>query len=137
MATQKQVYLAVRREPLQFVYPPDFAGEKSGDLDDEEFFLGQEPRFLTADEIELVEEILASLPYTQKLVKTGCVLIDPYDPLLEVTHDRLDEIEAQQKLPSSRKAPGGGTVGIRERVLRIRENGYEGYGNKSLPEGLL
>lgn len=132
----KQVYLQNAHEPLQIPYPPNYSGEKTKvdeDSDDQEFHVSTEPRFLTQDEIDLVNDFLKRSVYPQKLLLTGCVMIDPDDPLLDVDHDKLDKVEADQGLPNSRKHPNGGTRQIYERVLLIRERGYEGNGLKSLP----
>jgi hypothetical protein len=134
----KQVQLQNSREPLQIPYPPDFKGEKYAEQDSEEqeFYLSSEPRFLTKDEIEVAQEYLKTIWYSPKLSFTGCVMIDPEDPLLDFNHDQLDRIEKEQNLPSSRKHPTGGTRQMFERVLLIRERGYEGTGFKSLPAGV-
>jgi hypothetical protein len=133
----KQVQLQNPREPLQIRYPDDFTGEKHAgeDSEDLEFYISTEPRFLTNDEIDLVNEFLKKIPYPQKLVPTGCVMVDPDDPLWGFDHDRLDKVEKEQNLPSSRKHPNGGTRQLIERILLIRERGYEGNGLKSLPIG--
>lgn len=127
--TLLQCHLRFAREPLQISYPRDFNGKKSISEDDPSFFISQEPRFLTNDEIGLVETYLPKLPYQQALVVTGCVMIDPDDPMLGYSHNRLDEVERRNKLPSSRYAPGGGERETRERVLIIRESGVLGATN--------
>lgn len=133
----KQAHLRVEREPLQIRYPEGFLGDKydggNPDFDDQEFHISTEPRFLSLDEIEIVRGYIKSLPYSQDLVLTGCVLIDEEDPLLGLDHDQLDALEKDQLLRSTRKPIGGGTRQLFERVLLIREAGYEGTGFKGLP----
>lgn len=130
----KQAHLRTSREPLQIRYPDGFDGEKYAgeDEDDQEFYITTEPRFLTKDEIKLAREYIKTLSYPQELVLTGCTMIDPDDTLLDFDHDQLDELERTQGLPSTRKPPSGGTRQTFERVLLIREKGYEGTGFKSL-----
>jgi len=130
----KQAHLRTAREPLQIRYPDDYEGEKNAaeDEDDPEFYITTEPRFLTDGEIKLVRDFVKNLSYPQELVLTGCTMIDPDDPLLEFDHDQLDELEKMQSLPLTRKHPSGGTRQAFERVLLIREQGYEGTGFKSL-----
>lgn len=130
----KQVHLKAAKEPLQIRYPEGYEGEKSADedQDDGEFFITTEPRFLCEDEINLVREYVKTLSYSQELMFTGCTMIDPDDTLLDFDHDQLDALEETQGLPSTRKPPGGGTRQAFERVLLIREKGYEGTGFKSL-----
>lgn len=128
----KQVQLRSNQEPLQIPYPPDFDGEKSGEEEDEEFFLDTIPRFLTKDECDLAKNYIATLHYPQDLVYTGCTLIDPDDPLLNFSQEQLDELEKNAQLSSTSEASGGGRLTIQQRVLLIRENGYEGDGKKAL-----
>lgn len=133
----KQAHLRIGREPLQIRYPEDFDGEKYDggnlDFDDSEFHVSTEPRFFSLAEIEIIREYLKSLPYSQDLVLTGCTMIDEEDPLLELDHEQLDTLEKDQLLRSTRKPVGGGTRQLFERVLLIREAGYEGTGFKGLP----
>lgn len=127
--TLSQCHLRFAKEPLQIPYPRNFSGQKSVSEDDLGFFISQEPRFLTNDEIGLVRAYLPKLPYSQDLVLTGCVMIDSNDPMLDYSHDRLDEVERRHKLSSSRYAPGGGERAVRERVLIVRESGILGDTN--------
>jgi hypothetical protein len=133
----EQVHLRFNREPLQIRYPEDFEGDKydggNPDFDDTEFYVSTEPRFFSLDEISLIREYLKTLPYSQELVSTGCIMIDEDDPLLEFDHDQLDSLEQEQSLPPTRKPIGGGTRQLFERVLLIREAGYRGTGFKGLP----
>jgi hypothetical protein len=125
MKLQKEAGLTTG-QTLQIAYPKDWIGEKSG-LDEDEFiFVTKSPKFFTGEEIELIQAYLLSIKSTQKLHLTGAVNIDPEDPLLEATHDELDRLELQEKFKNSRHAPGGGTFTLVARVLRIREQGYEG-----------
>lgn len=119
-ATLKECHLRFTRSPEQISYPQGFTGQKSAHPEEEEFFIGKEPRYLTSDEIKLAEDFLKTLPYQQELVLTGAVLVDPEDPLFQKTHEELDRIEADMNLPNSRP-PEGGDCEIRERVYRIRE----------------
>lgn len=127
MALLKQAALKYSREPLQIAYPSDYVGEKSIPNEDE-IFISTQPRMLTIDEIELIENFLTKLPYTQSLYFTGLVLIDPGDSLLKASHDDLDLVEKNAQLSNTRLAPGGGTRSVMERVLLIREAGYYGNG---------
>jgi len=121
MTLQKQCHLKFGKEPIQVSYPPGFAGAKSDDSDEEEeFFLSKEPRFLTADEVELAIAFCKKLPYPQELALTGAVLVSGDDHLWDKNHEELDEIEATQGLPSSRAADGS-EVELRQRVYQIRE----------------
>ena len=132
----KQAQLRIGREPLQIRYPEDFQGDKYDggnlDFDDNEFYVSTEPRFFSSDEIEIIREYLKDLPYPQDLVLTGCTMIDEEDPLLDLDHEQLDALEKDQLLPLTRKPIGGGTRQLFERVLLIREVGYEGTGFKGL-----
>lgn len=132
MTIQKQVALKSQREPLQIAYPHGFTGAKSTHPEEEEFFLSTEPRFLTLDEIQLAQRFIARLSYRQELVFTGAVLVDPNDPLLEASHEQINQIEAEANLANTEMAPGGGQRSIRERVYILRERGFLGSGNKVL-----
>ena len=133
----KQAKLRFPREPLQIRYPENFEGDKydggNEDFEDSELYISSEPRFFSLDEIKLIREYLKTLSYSQDLVETGCVRIDEDDPLIGFDHDQLDALEKEQSLPSSRKPINGGTRQLFERVLLIREAGYEGTGFKGLP----
>lgn len=129
---QKQVALRFQREPLQIPYPPGFQGAKSTHPEEEEFFLSTEPRFLTLDEIQITQAFLSRLGYRQELTFTGAVLVDPNDPLLQASHEQINQIEAEARQPSTEMAPGGGRRGVRERVYILRERGFLGSGNKVL-----
>lgn len=132
MVLQKQVSLKNGREPLQVPYPANWQGEKSGEPDDLELYISTVPRFITTDEVPLVEAFLKKLTYPQSLVYTGCVRIDPDDPLLNFSAEELDRVEKEQNLPSTSNAPGGGQRQLIARVLMIREAGYEGNGNRAI-----
>jgi hypothetical protein len=120
----RQVRLSSPREPLQIRIPPNFTGEKSSEGSDGEIYISNQPTFLTPDEITLVEEYLAKLPYRQTLAYTGCVLIDKEDPLLSYTLAQLDDLERKHGLPSTRNVPKKGERSLYERVHMIRENGF-------------
>ncbi|QLE46373.1 hypothetical protein FD723_39880 (plasmid) [Nostoc sp. C052] len=125
MKLQKEVRLS-HGSSLQINYPEDWEGEKSGDEEDPQFFVSAQPKLLTGDEIQLAEQYLKTILTTQKLVLTGFVQIDPDDPLLEATHEELDRLETEKNFPVSRYASSGGNLPVLTRVLRIREQGYEG-----------
>ena len=133
----KQANLRFCREPLQIPYPKNFDGDKydggNEDFEDGEFYISTEPRFFSLDEIKVIQDYLKTLPYSQELVETGCIRIDEDDPLMDFDHDQLDALEKEQSLPPSRKPINGGTRQLFERVLIIREAGYEGTGFKGLP----
>jgi len=129
---KQQVQLKSNLEPLQIPYPADWDGEKSGEPEDEEFFLDIIPRFLSEDECRLAEDYIKKLPYPQTLVYTGCVLLDEDDPLFKATHEQLDNLEKNANLASTAEAPGGGRLTIQQRVLLIRESGYKGDGKRAL-----
>lgn len=132
MGIKKQVALRHRREPLQIQYPPDFTGEKSEDsIDDSEFYISNQYRILTLDEIKLVEEHFKQLPYKQEL-NFGATLIDPEDAMLAYSHEDISTVEQAIGLPDSQNAPGGGQRSILDRVLLIRESGYYANGKKAL-----
>lgn len=125
MKLQKEVHLS-QGSSLQISYPTAWEGEKSGDEEDSQFFISTQPKLLTSDEIELVAKYLKTTLTNQKLVFTGFVQIDPEDPLLEATNEELDRLETEKGFLASRYASGGGNLPILTRVLRIREQGYEG-----------
>lgn len=131
---ERQVRLRNPVEPLQIPYPEDFRGKKT-DIDEEEFTLTVLPRRLSDEEIDLAKEYIDALPYKQEIVYTGAVFIDPSDPLLSRSHDQLDLIEKREKLPNSKYAPRGGTKSIMQRVVAIRQHGYEANGAYALLEG--
>lgn len=131
----KQVKLRIRKEPLQIPYPEGWTGQKSTHPEEEEILINNEPRWLTGDEIGLVQEFIATLPYSQFLDETGAVLIDQDDPLLDASQDEIDKAYAAAGLPNNRTLPGGGERSARERVLILRESGYVGNGNQALMEG--
>jgi hypothetical protein len=134
---KKQVYLKSNKEALQIPYPVNFPeAEKSLDPDDREIHLNSSPRWLTPSEIEVVEAYLQTLPYAQSLLLTGAVAIDESDPLLTLTLEQLDEMEAEESLPSTKYSIGGGIRQLNERVLIIRESGYSGVGRKQLVAGV-
>lgn len=132
---KEQVHLRVPGESLQIPYPSNYKGPKSGHPSDTEFFLGLTPRFLTTEEVAVAEAYIGALPYRQSLSKTGAKLIDANDPLLTCSHEDLDEAEAAAHLPNSRNMPGGGERATRERVLLIRERGYQGNGKLAIQAG--
>jgi hypothetical protein len=123
----KQVSLQKGVEPLQIPYPKDYKGEKSGKPSDGEFHLSSQPRFLTEGEINLADKFIKKLPYRQALNLTGCVMVGN-DPLFTKSHNELDEIERNIGLPNTRYASSGGQRQVTERVLILREHGYEGSG---------
>lgn len=133
---KKQVYLKSNKEALQISYPLGFEGEKSLDPDDTEIHLNSAPRWLTGDEVAIVKDYLKSLPYLQELLFTGAVLIDESDPLLTLSLEQLDEMEATENLPSTKYSLDGGVRQLGERVLIIRESGYDGVGRKQLVAGV-
>lgn len=129
MPQRFEAALKYNRPTLFVAYPADFMGEKSGDESDESFCLGVAARYLTEDELNLAEELCRKLPYPQSVVKTGAILLDKEDPLLQVDHDYLDGLEQTLDMPSTRSV-GDGTREVSERVLLIREAGYRGSGHK-------
>lgn len=132
---KKQAYLKSNKEALQIPYPPDFQGQKSLDADDLEIYLGVTPRWLTEDEIAIAQAYLATLPYSQELLFTGAVAIDESDPLLTLSLEELDQVEAEENLPSTKHSLDGGVRQLTERVLILREAGYNGVGRKQLVAG--
>jgi hypothetical protein len=130
----KQAMLRIRKEPLQIPYPSDWTGQKSSGPEEEEVIISTEPRWLTEDEIPLVEAFIKTLPYSQFLDLTGAVLIDPNDSLLNASHDDLDRADAAAGFPNTRYLPGGGQRSVQERVLILRERGYVGNGSTALKE---
>lgn len=118
-----QVKLRNPGESLQIPYPSDWEGDKSGDETDTSFHLSPNPRFLTQPEIELGKEYVSKLGYSQAVVLTGAKLIGD-DLLISKTHDELDAIEVEQRMPNTRRV-NGGERSVYERVLIIRERGYE------------
>lgn len=116
----KQAHLKRPGESLQIQYPQNYTGAKHSHMEEEEFFIGTEPTFLTVGEIDVAQKFIADLPYRQELTLTGAVLVDPEDPLFLMTDEELDEVEAALGLESSRD-PSGAESHIRERIYRIRE----------------
>lgn len=131
---KRQVRLLNPVEPLQIPYPENFQGEKT-DVDEEEFFLTTMPRKLSDEEIDLAKEYIDRLPYRQSLVYTGAVFLDESDSLLNKSHDQLDEIERRNHLSNTRYSPRGGSRSILQRVVKIRQTGYEGNGAYALLSG--
>lgn len=127
----KQACLKRGLEPLQIPYPKNYEGQKSGSPSDREFHLSTQPRFLTEDEINIAQSFIAKLPYKQSLVLTGCVMVGK-DPLFEKNHTQLDAIEKSVGLPNTRYSSAGGERSVVERVLILREHGYEGHGSTQL-----
>lgn len=132
-----QAHLLLSGESLQIPYPKGFnpRSKIAAERSDPEFHLTTTPRWLSPDEIELAEKFIDDLPYQQKLVKTGAVLIDANDPLLTKTHDELDGVERQLQLGNTRRGPTGSPRNIRERVILIRERNYLGNGSLALTAG--
>lgn len=128
MVVLKQCKLQRPVEPLQIPYPSDWSNPKTVDPDDTAIHLSTIPRFLNEYEIELVQAFCKELPYSQNLALTGAKLLDRNDPLLGFDHDQLDRIEKFVNLPNTRRTNGGERQTY-ERVLIIRERGYEGSGN--------
>ena len=133
MQLQKQIYLSIGPS-RQVTYPPDYEGEKSGDEDDENFSLSTQPRFLTADELELAEAYIQSIPDSQRLLYTGATLIDPEDPLLDASLEDLKRVIEQEKLNIPTEVSGG-TLPVQAIVLAIRESGYAGNGKRAIAGG--
>lgn len=129
---QKQAHLKSGSESLQIPYPPDFKGAKSMDDEDTEIHINSLPRLLTEDEITLVESYLTILPYPQVLLFTGAIFLDPSDPLVSLDNTELDRLEDEELLPSTKYSKDGGTRQPYERVLILRESGYQGVGRKQL-----
>jgi hypothetical protein len=129
---QKQAYLKIGSESLQIPYPPDFKGAKSLDIEDTEIHINSIPRLLTEDEIPLVENYIKTLPYPQSLLFTGAVFLDPSDPLVAMSNAELDKLEADELIPSTKYSKDGGLRQPYERVLILRESGYQGVGRKQL-----
>lgn len=130
MPSCQQAALAKAVEPLQIVVPPDFMGDRMNP-DASQLYVSTEYQIYTTDELDLIQTYLDKLPYPQALT-LGAFFIAEDDPLLESSHDHLDEIEAREAFPGTRKAPGGGERSTRERVLILREKGYRGTGAKAL-----
>lgn len=130
-----QVHLRYPGDSLQIPYPDDFkTTEKSAaERSDTEFHLTTSPRFLSEAEVSVAREFVKALPYTQQVVATGAILIDPNDPLLSKTHDELDTVERSAALGVTRLGSGGAPRSIRERVILIRERSYQGNGSLALP----
>ena len=126
----KQVALTKTVEPLQIVVPSDFKGFRT-DPDASQLYVSTQMATYTFDEIELIKQFVSRLPYKQDLTYGG-VLIDPNDPLLSSSHDDLDALEKEAKMPCSRCASSGGEISVYERVLRLRENNYAGTGATAL-----
>jgi len=122
MSLKKEVRLKLPGH-LFVDYPPEYKGERTDGLQEEAFYLSDKPRYLNLEEIELAQAQASR--YHQSLVFTGAVLIDSADPLLQASHPQLDRIESEAKLPNTRKSPAGGTRSTYERVLILRERGYE------------
>lgn len=128
----KQAKLRNGSESLQIPYPPDFKGAKSLDADDSEIHINSLPRLLTEDEIVIVEDYLKSLPYPQSLLFTGAIFLDPGDPLVAMDNTDLDRLEEEELLSSTKYSKDGGIRLPYERVLILRESGYQGVGRKQL-----
>lgn len=131
---KRQVRLENPVEPLQIPYPRGFMGQKS-EMDEEEFMLTTLPRTLYDEEIDLAKEYIDRLPYRQKLVYTGAVFLDENDALLSKTHDQLDALEKKLNFKNSKLSPRGGIRTILQRVVMIRQQGYEGNGAYALLNG--
>lgn len=111
-------------------YPENYKGDRSPENQDDEFYLSDKPRYLTRGELALAEKEVSKIK--QHLIFTGAVLLDSADPLLNLSHDQLDAIERDNSFPGTRKSPAGGTRSIYERVLILRERGYESNAAKML-----
>jgi hypothetical protein len=137
MRLMQQVKLATSpKKSLYIKYPPDFEGEKSEEDSDESFSLTTEYRFLTEDELDLVYKELGVTPETatSKIVFSGCVQVDPEDPLRQYSQEELDELEQQLGYPSTKRASTGGFLPIDTRVIEIRTRGYRGSGLERLKD---
>ncbi len=128
----RQVCLRSGREPLQIAYPEGFSGVKF-DPESTEINISREMRLLSQDEIAVVERYLdpKNLPYKQSL-NYGAIMVDQDDPLLQIDHDALNQVEKDSSLASTEFAIGGGRRSLYERVLILRESGFAGNGSKSL-----
>jgi hypothetical protein len=121
---------------LYIKYPDDFQGEKSESDADEYFSLGTEFRLLTEDELDLVYKELGTdrENAASKVVFSGCVQVDPEDPLRTYSSEDLDELEKELGYPSTRRALNGGINPVDMRVIEIRTRGYRGNGLERLQE---
>ena len=129
MTVKKEVRL--RSSGHIFVqYPPGYKGDRTDGPQEESFYISDQARYLNEQEIELAQKAAKSQGHI--LVFSGAVLIDENDPLLQFDHSQLDAVEAEAKLSNTRKALSGGTRSIYERVLIIRERGYESNAAKFL-----
>lgn len=133
---QKQAALRFGKETLEIPYPLGFKGKKSLDPQDNEIYINSAYRWLTEDEIPLVQAKIAGIGYRQELKFSGAILIDDDDPLLSLTADELDAIETNEQLQSTKYAKDGGLRQVRDRVLILRELGYQGVGRKQLGAGV-
>ena len=137
MSRIRQTALSHSVEPLQIPYPKGFKGERRHPELSEEIFISTEMTELTLDEIQVVKKFLEKLPYSQSLrFGTDLGVLQEDDPLLKLTAEQLDRLEAQENFTPSRVSPNGGERTIFERVLQIRvDGGYDGNGRLSLPPG--
>lgn len=129
MTLKKEVRL--RSSGHLFVpYPPGYKGDRTDGSQEDSFYISDQSRYLNPEEIELAQK--AAKAQGHILVFSGAVLIAENDPLLQFDHNQLDAVEAEAKLPNTRKALAGGTRSLYERVLIIRERGYESNAAKFL-----
>lgn len=119
---KRQCHLQFVGESLQVPYPADFPEvEKTGFASDESFFISAVPKWLSVGEINVARAYINSLPTRQSLVELGATLLDEDDPLFEMDHDELDQLEEAAGFENTRQAPGGGERQKRERAYLIRE----------------
>ena len=130
-----EAHLAEPRESLQVPVPESFRGRRR-DNEDESLHVTTQPAYYTADEISLIEGHILKLRYTQSLVLTGSKLIGN-DPLLEASVKQIGEIEKAIGSGSTKILDDGSDRPLLDRVLILRENGFEGSAPEiveSLPE---
>jgi hypothetical protein len=128
---QQQVALSRNAESLQINIPEDFQGARSSESP--HLWLTTQFHSFTLDEIEVIEQYLKTLPYSQSLSR-GAVMLEEDDPLLLEDHDFLDALEKKESLNASRFVQNGGENSIFNRVLLIREAGFLGSGKPALTE---
>ena len=114
-------------EPLQIEYGSGYKGKRMGGRKATALHISpQNPVYLYPEEVALVEKHIAERAIAgESLSKTGAVLIDQNDPLLNMSHKALDRIEKAYDFPSSKFGSSRGDalrpISIQHRVLIIRE----------------
>jgi hypothetical protein len=116
--------LKERMEAIQVPVPEGFAGQRVNP-DDESIHVSRTPCYYTPDEIDLIEAFLGRLKYSQSLRLTGSRKIG-LDSLLAATQQDLDRIEANNSLVSTKYTTDGSERPLLDRILIIRESGYQG-----------